>query len=98
MLSSESESLVAPGLASLFVPCEEAIVMSSSGSDLVGRSVSVFFVLGGFCFEVAFVSVLVSCLRELLCRHFCIRCLTWRKLWRPMSPLRIGHHPSCCLI
>jgi hypothetical protein len=47
---SESESLVAPGLASLFVPCEEAIVMSSSGSDSVGRSVSVFFVLGGVLF------------------------------------------------
>jgi hypothetical protein len=43
-------SLVAPGLASLFVLCEEAIVMSSSRSDLVGRSVSVFFVLGGVLF------------------------------------------------
>jgi hypothetical protein len=48
--SSESESLVSPGLASLFVPCEEAIVMSSSGSGLVGMSVSVFFVLGGVLF------------------------------------------------
>jgi hypothetical protein len=47
---SDSESLVAPGLASLFVPCEEAIVMSSSGSGSVGRSVSVFFVLGGVLF------------------------------------------------
>jgi hypothetical protein len=44
---SDSESLVAPGLATSFVPCEEAIVMSSSGSGLVGRSVSVSFVLGG---------------------------------------------------
>jgi hypothetical protein len=54
--SSESESLVSPGLASLFVPCEEAIVMSSSGSGSVGRSVSVFFVLGGvlFCGGVRF--------------------------------------------
>jgi hypothetical protein len=48
--SSESESLVAPGLASLFVLCEEAIVMSSSGSGSVDRSVSVFFVLGGVLF------------------------------------------------
>jgi hypothetical protein len=47
VLSSDSESLVAPGLASLFIPCEEAIVISSSGSGLVGRSVSVFFLLGG---------------------------------------------------
>jgi hypothetical protein len=40
----------------LFVPGEEAIVMSSSGSGLVGRSVSVFFVLGGvlFCGSVCF--------------------------------------------
>jgi hypothetical protein len=68
--SSVSESLVAPGLASLFVPCEEAIVMSSSGSGFV----------------VAFVSVLVVFLRELLCRHFCIRCWTWRRMWRTMSP------------
>jgi hypothetical protein len=50
MSSSESESMVAPGLASLFIPCEEAIVMSSSGSDLVGRSVSVFYVLGRVLF------------------------------------------------
>jgi hypothetical protein len=48
--SSDSESLVSPGLASLFVPCEEAIVMSSSGSGSVDRSVSVFFVLGGVLF------------------------------------------------
>jgi hypothetical protein len=48
--SSDSELLVAPGLVSLFVPCEESIVMSSSGSGLVGRSVSVFFVLGGVLF------------------------------------------------
>jgi hypothetical protein len=47
---SDSESLVAPGLVSLFVPCEESIVMSSSGSGSVGRSVSVFFVLGGVLF------------------------------------------------
>jgi hypothetical protein len=54
--SSDSESLVAPGLASLFVPCEEVIVMSSSGSGTVGGSVSVFFVLGGvlFCGGVCF--------------------------------------------
>jgi hypothetical protein len=105
--SSDSESLVAPGLAALFVPCEEAIVISSSGSGLVGRSVSVFFYLEGFCFDVAFVLVLVSFLRELLCRHFCIRCWTWRKLWRtmswrklwsPMSPIGVGGYPSCCLI
>jgi hypothetical protein len=50
MSLSESESLVAPGLGSLFVPCGEAIVMPSSGSSLVGRSVSVFFVLGGVLF------------------------------------------------
>jgi hypothetical protein len=49
--SSDFASLVAPGLVSLFVPCGEAIVMSSSGSGLVGRSVSVvFFVLGGVLF------------------------------------------------
>jgi hypothetical protein len=48
--SSDSESLVAPGLVSLIVPCEESIVMSSSGSGSVGRSVSVFFVLGGGLF------------------------------------------------
>jgi hypothetical protein len=66
---SDSEPLVAPGLVSLFVPCEESIVMSSSGSGSVGRSVY----LAGFCIGVAFVSVLISCLREFLCRHFCIR-------------------------
>jgi hypothetical protein len=48
--SSDSESLLAPGLVSLVVSCEEAIVMSSSGSGSVGRSVSVFFVLGGVLF------------------------------------------------
>jgi hypothetical protein len=72
--SSDSESLVAPGLVSLFVPCVESIMMSSSGSGSVGRSVSVVFVLGGVLFWVAFISVLISCLREFLCRHFCIRC------------------------
>jgi hypothetical protein len=77
MSSSESESLVAPGLASLFVPCEEAMVKSSSGSEPVGR----------FCFGVTFVLVLVILLIELLCHHFHMCCLTWRKLWRPMSPL-----------
>jgi hypothetical protein len=40
-----SDGLVAPDLASLFVPCEEAIMMSSSEFEPVSRSVPVFFVL-----------------------------------------------------
>jgi hypothetical protein len=56
VLSSDSESLVALGLVSLIVPCEESIMMSSSGSGTVGGSVSVVFVLGGvlFCGGVCF--------------------------------------------
>jgi hypothetical protein len=34
-INAVSDGLVAPDLASLFVPCEGAIVMSSSESELV---------------------------------------------------------------
>jgi hypothetical protein len=84
--SSDSESLVALGLASLIIPCEESIVMSSSGSGLVDRPVSVFCVLGGalfwggvcFGFDKLFKRASVS------------------SLLYP-SPIGVGDHPSCCL-
>jgi hypothetical protein len=97
-IDAVSDGLVAPDLASLFVPCEGGIVMSSSESEPVSRSVSVFFVLGEVLFWGNVCLFLVILLRELLCHHFHIRCLTWRRLWRPMSPLGIEHHPPCCLI
>jgi hypothetical protein len=49
-IDAVSNGLVAPDLAFLFVPCEGAIVMSSSESELVSRSVSVFSVLGEVLF------------------------------------------------
>jgi hypothetical protein len=56
-IDAVSDRLVAPDLASLFVPCEGAIVMSSSESESVSRSVFVFFVLGEVLFwgKVCFV-------------------------------------------
>jgi hypothetical protein len=50
VIDAVSDGLVAPDLACLFVPCEGAIVMSLSESELVSRSVSVFFVLGEVLF------------------------------------------------
>jgi hypothetical protein len=50
VIDAVSDGLVAPDLASLSVPCEGAIVMSSSESELVSRPVSVFFVLGEILF------------------------------------------------
>jgi hypothetical protein len=50
VIDAVSDGLVAPYLASLFVPCEGAIVMSSSESESVSGSVSVFFVLGEVLF------------------------------------------------
>jgi hypothetical protein len=45
-----SDDLVAPDLASLFVPCEEAIMMLSTDSESLERSFSELFVLGEVLF------------------------------------------------
>jgi hypothetical protein len=47
VLSSDSESLVAPGLVALIVPCGGSILMSSSGFGAVDGAVFVGVVLGG---------------------------------------------------
>jgi hypothetical protein len=75
VLSSDSESLVAPGLVSLDVPCWGSIMMSSSGSGTVGGSVIVVFVLegvlfcGGACFGFG------KLFKRTSVSPFCIRCL-----------------------